>query len=184
MKKELKNYLLSVARKAIADELEISFGEPVEPDGHDAELTEKTGVFVTLEINGRLRGCIGNILPVYPLFEAVRKNAVNAAFEDPRFMPLEPEEFDDVEIEISVLSVPKKLSYKNSGDLLKKLRPGIDGVILKKGYYEATYLPQVWGDLHDKEEFLSSLCVKAGMDSGEWKKGGVTVSIYEVEAFR
>lgn len=182
MEKKIKDYLLGLVKATIAEALGIAVDFPKKPDGASV-LDEKRGAFVTLEFFGQLRGCIGNISPVYPLEEAVRRNALNAAFDDPRFMPLTKEEFKDVEIEISVLTVPKKLEYGSADDLLKKLQPLKDGVILKKGYYEATYLPQVWEDLRDKEAFLSSLCVKAGMRSDEWRSGTVEVFTYQAEVF-
>lgn len=184
MEKKIKDYLLELAKATIAEALDVA-GQafPKKPVGAGI-LNEKRGVFVTLEISGQLRGCIGNISPVYPLEEAVRRNAFNAAFEDLRFTPLAVGEFSGVDIEISVLTVPKKLKYGSADDLLKKLQPLKDGVILKKGYYEATYLPQVWEDLRNKEAFLSSLCVKAGMKSDEWRSLGVEVFTYRAEVFQ
>ena len=185
MNKELQKYLLELARNAIAAELELTKEKIERPKISETELlNEKRGVFVTLEIDGSLRGCIGNIMPVYPLENAVKQNAVHAAFEDPRFQPLDFEEFKDVEIEISVLSVPKKLEYKNAEDLLKRLEPLRDGVVIKKGYYDATYLPQVWTDLADKKQFLSSLCMKAGLPQDEWQKGELEVLTYRAEVFK
>jgi len=182
MEKEIQDYLLAVARNAIAKELgkeEIKVKRP----GAEV-LGEKRGVFVTLESGGRLRGCIGNITPVYPLEEAVQKNAVSAAFDDPRFAPLSEEEFSDIDIEISVLTVPEKLEYKDADDLLVKLEVGKDGVVLKKGYYEATYLPQVWDEIKEKKAFLGSLCMKAGMPADEWRKGELEVLTYRVELLK
>ena len=78
---------------------------------------------------------------------------------------------------------PKPLSYAGANDLLEKLRPNVDGVILKKGYHQSTFLPQVWEQLPKKEEFLAHLCVKAGLDGDEWRKGDLEVSTYQVQAF-
>lgn len=182
MDEKIKKYLLQVARNTIAGELGLKTEIIEEID--DPILNEKRGVFVTLEIEGQLRGCIGNIMPVYPLEKAVKQNAISAAFGDPRFSEVSREEFNEIEIEISVLTVPKKLEYKDAEDLLKKLKQMEDGVVLKKGYYEATYLPQVWEKVADKEDFLSSLCMKAGMNMNEWRKGDVEVLIYNVEMFK
>lgn len=187
MQKEIQKYLLGVAKNMIAEKLGISVEKLERPSGAEI-LNEKRGVFVTLEIrdfDGRkqLRGCIGNIMPFYALEEGVRQNALNAAFEDPRFRPLTTGEFDDIEIEISVLSVPEKLEYSSAEDLVKKLRPEVDGVIVRKGRSEATYLPQVWEDLKDKELFLNSLCMKAGLNGEEWKSGDVEVETYQAEVF-
>lgn len=182
MENSIRKYLLQLARKMIAKKLGIDY-ECMDVPGDAPVLSEKRGVFVTLEIESALRGCIGNIVPIYSLENGVRRNAINAAFEDPRFYPLTKEEFGSVKIEISVLTVPKKLEYKNADDLLEKLHPLQDGVILKKGDYEATYLPQVWIGVPDKEKFLGMLCSKAGMKSDEWKRGDVEVMTYQAEVF-
>jgi len=182
MDQNVQDYLLRLAKNAIAAKLELGVSKIIRPENADI-LNQKRGAFVTIDIDEALRGCIGNISPIYPLEEAVKRNAVNAAFEDPRFWPLTPEEFRKINIEISVLTVPEKLKYSSSEDLLKKLRPLKDGVILRKGYYEATYLPQVWEEIADKEVFLASLCNKAGMNSDEWKKAGIEVLTYQAEVF-
>lgn len=182
MEPSTKKYLLALARSTIAAQLKLDNENPGICD--DLILKEERGVFVTLHINGLLRGCIGNIMPVYKLEEAVKNNAVSAAFHDPRFLPLSPAEFKEIDLEISVLTVPKKINYQNTDDLLAKLEPLKHGVILKHGYNEATYLPQVWEDLRDKEIFLSSLCNKAGLNGSTWKSGRMEVSVYEAEIFR
>jgi len=182
MTEEIKNYLHALAKNTIAKELDLP-QEKLQKPADSKILNEKRGVFVTLNLDLQLRGCIGYIMPLFPLEEAVKRNAVNAAFYDPRFNPLTKEEFEYVKIEISVLTIPKKLEYKNSEDLMKKLRPNIDGVILRKGEYEATYLPQVWENLEDKDLFLGSLCTKAGMDYHEWEKGNLEVLTYQAEVF-
>lgn len=149
----------------------------------DDELKEKRGTFVTLTKHGQLRGCIGHIEPVQEIYKDVIDNVLSAAFQDFRFGPLRQEELSDVEIEISVLTLPQKLEYSSPEDLLEKLQPLHDGVIIQKGRYGATYLPQVWEDLSDKEEFLSSLCQKAGLSSDEWRKGELRVQTYQAEVF-
>jgi AmmeMemoRadiSam system protein A len=176
-------YLLDVARKTIEKRL---FGR-AEQDLEDSDLSpkylEKRGTFVTLNKDGNLRGCIGHILPQEALIHGIRENAINAAFRDPRFNPLSKEEWDSIQIEISILTEPRPLEYSDVDDLLKKLRPGVDGVILKKGYLQATFLPQVWDQLPDKEEFLTHLCVKAGLDAYSWKKEKLEIMTYQVQAF-
>ncbi len=177
------DYLLREARKTIQQAL---FGDKEQKgdDAHlDAVFNQRRGTFVTLTIGGNLRGCIGHIIPQESLIEGIRINAINAAFKDPRFRPLDKEEWKRVKIEISILTDPKPLSYSDADDLLKKLRPGIDGVILKKGYHQSTFLPQVWDQLPRKEEFLNHLCLKAGLNGNEWKRGGMEVSTYQVQAF-
>ena len=176
-------YLLNVARRTIEQRLFDRKG----PKKSDADLpaifNECRGTFVTLTIQGGLRGCIGHITPQETVLEGIKVNAINAAFRDPRFRPLSGNEWKNVQIEISILTDPKPLSYAGPSDLLKKLRPDVDGVIIKKGYHQSTFLPQVWEQLPKKEEFLTHLCVKAGLDGDEWKKGDLEVSTYQVQAF-
>jgi AmmeMemoRadiSam system protein A len=174
MDKAKQYKLKEFAHNTIASDLGVE--ELKDWNFEESEFQEKRGVFVTLEIEGQLRGCIGNIEPVYPLWEAVKRNAHEAAFGDPRFDSLTKDEFEMIDIEISVLTVPEKSS-------VDAIRPGIDGVILKQGPYSATYLPQVWDDISSKEEFLSSLCLKGGMDADAWKNDEVEVSTYQVEKF-
>lgn len=176
-------YLLSVARDTI--EQRLFDREESRQSGTDlpAKFFEQRGTFVTLTTGGNLRGCIGHIIPQETLIEGIRVNAINAAFRDPRFPPLNKEEWRRVKIEISILTDPKPLSYSDSNDLLRKLQPDIDGVIIKKGYHQATFLPQVWEQLSEKEQFLKHLCLKAGLREDEWRSGALDVSTYQVQAF-
>ena len=180
--KEEGEYLLLLARKTIEARL-FKKDLPADKNHISEKYSEKRGTFVTLTTDGNLRGCIGHIIPQESLIEGIRINAINAAFKDPRFPPLSTEEWDRVRIEISILTEPKPLKYSGADDLLNKLRPEIDGVIISKGYAQATFLPQVWDQLPDKKEFLTHLCMKAGMNGSEWKKGGLTVYTYQVQAF-
>lgn len=171
-----KKFLLELAKKAIKV-------YPEAPKGKwknlTATLMEKRGVFVTLEKGGQLRGCIGFIHAVMPLHDAVIENAVNAAFRDPRFPPVSKKEMKSLKIEISVLSEPVRFKFDSPEQLLKKLNG--EGVILKKGHNSATFLPQVWEQIPDKEEFLSELAMKAGLHSDGWKEA--EVYLYTVEKF-
>jgi AmmeMemoRadiSam system protein A len=176
-------YLLDVARKTIEKRLFDRAEQNLEDSALSPKYLEKRGTFVTLNKDGNLRGCIGHILPQEALIDGIRENAINAAFRDPRFNPLSKEEWDRIQIEISILTEPRPLEYSDVDDLLKKLRPGVDGVILKKGYLQATFLPQVWDQLPDKEEFLTHLCVKAGLDAYAWKKEKLEIMTYQVQAF-
>ncbi len=135
--------------------------------------SEKRGCFVTLTSLGRLRGCIGYIQPIKPLYQAVVDNAVNAALHDPRFSAVKVSELDNVRIEISVLTLPQVLSYSSPEDLLSRLEIGVHGVILKNGYCESTFLPQVWDQLPDKVTFLEHLALKGGMEKDGWKSAEV-----------
>jgi len=180
---EQQNHLLSLARQSIEHYLKTHQLLKID-EGEVAEnLKEKLGCFVTLTISGKLRGCIGHIEAVQPLYLDVIENAKNAAFEDPRFYDLSDEELKIVKIEVSVLSGAKPLEYEDADDLIKKLRPGKDGIILGSGFNQATFLPQVWEELQKPEDFLSHLCVKAGLDLYDWKKGDLRVKIYSVEKF-
>jgi len=131
-------------------------------------LEEKRACFVTLKMKNKprgsnLRGCIGSILPYRPLIDDVVANAKAAAFEDPRFPPLSPEEFERIKIEVSVLTIPEKLEYEDKEDLMKKIRPGVDGVILQLANRQATFLPSVWEELPAFDLFFAHLCIKAGL---------------------
>lgn len=141
------------------------------------------GTFVTLKIKGQLRGCIGNLTASESLISGIRRNALNAAFHDPRFAALSASELDRVEIEVSILTEPKPLNYRDSADLLKKLRPKVDGVTICLGHASATFLPQVWEQLPNPQDFLSHLCMKAGLAADAWKNNKLEVSTYQVQYF-
>jgi hypothetical protein len=159
-------------------------GIEVNAKGVPPQLSETKACFVTLMENGELRGCIGHILPQEPLYQAVVDNARNAALHDPRFLPVQPGETGKIKIEISVLTEPKPLPFASPEDLLAKLQPGKDGVVLKLDGRSATFLPQVWEQLPDKVEFLNRLSEKAGCAPGDWRKPGTSALIYHVEAFK
>jgi AmmeMemoRadiSam system protein A len=141
------------------------------------------GVFVTLNLKERLRGCIGTLHPREPIAHGVRSSALNAAFHDPRFKPLTDHELARVKIEVSVLSVPRPLSYAGPCDLLSKLLPRVHGVIIRSGHAGATFLPQVWDQLPKADDFLGHLCTKAGLPKEEWGRGTLEVSTYQVQHF-
>lgn len=185
--KKTQQILLQIARAAIASRLKIKFENPLEKgkiDDITRKLLQKNyGVFVSLHINHELRGCIGIIETLDPLEKNLLEHALAAAFDDPRFDPLQPDEFEKIQIEISLLSPPKSLEYKGAQDLLKKLIPLKHGVVIRKSMFGATFLPQVWEQLPAKEDFLSHLCAKAGLDPDEWKLGDLKVTTYEAEVF-
>lgn len=132
--------------------------------------SEFGAVFVTLEKEGNLRGCIGSIIPQRPLIQDIITNAKNSAYTDPRFNPVEKKEIKDLKVSISLLSVPTQMKFKNEEDLLNQIREGIDGIIIRDGNYQAVYLPSVWEQLPDKKQFLNSLKVKAGMSPNHFSK--------------
>ncbi len=144
---------------------------------------ECCGTFVTLKIGDNLRGCIGSLEGYVPLPLGVRENAVNAAFRDPRFTPLTQDELEKIRIEVSVLTPSKPLSYSDDQDLLEKLRPHVDGVIIRKDAASATFLPQVWEQLPNPKNFLRNLCLKAGLSADEWRSGKLNVFTYQVQYF-
>ncbi|HID97359.1 MAG TPA: AmmeMemoRadiSam system protein A [Thermodesulfobacteriaceae bacterium] len=176
--------LVKLARSAIEDAFrQKSHGYQMPECLKDEVLNARRGTFVTIKKNGRLRGCIGNISGDYSVIEGVRRNAMNAAFRDYRFSPLTEEELKDIQIEVSILTAPEQLSYNGPGELIKKLRPGKDGVIIRKGEAGATFLPQVWEQLPEPEDFLSRLCMKAGLGMDAWRGPGLNVMTYQVQYF-
>jgi len=180
---EEKQTLLHIARQSL--ELAIR-GEKL-PPLDEARLTpclrEAGASFVTLTVQGNLRGCIGALEPYQPLAMDVREHAIAAALEDPRFPPVQPKELNQIEIEVSRLTVPHSLEYKDADDLLAKLTPNVDGVILSDGWRRATFLPQVWEKIPDKAEFLAELCYKMGSAPDTWRRKHLDVLIYRVEEF-
>jgi MEMO1 family protein len=181
-----RNLLLDLARRTLTCAVTNPGLTGFEVNGKTmpAKLSQTRACFVTLTENGELRGCIGHILPQEPLYQAVVDNARNAAIRDPRFLPVQPGETGKIKIEISVLTVPKPLRFSSPEDLLAKLQPGKDGVVLELGNRSATFLPQVWEQLPDKIEFLNRLSEKAGCAPGDWRKPGTEVLTYRVEAFK
>jgi len=177
--------LIQLARETIAGRIDrpLTNADTLEEELKDNRFQEVRGTFVTLHKDGNLRGCIGTLTPTENVVEGIRRNAINAAFHDHRFPSLSAEELDDIEIEISILTAPQFLEYKDGPDLLTKLRPNIDGVILKKGGARATFLPQVWSQLPEAEDFLNQLCMKAGLPSDAWLTNKLDILTYQVQYF-
>lgn len=165
---EQRSLLKTIARESIRSGL--TYGQPLQVDltKVDEELRQPAATFVTLNLHGRLRGCIGSLQAVRPLAEDVAHNAYAAAFQDYRFPPLTAEEFSDIDIHISLLSEPVPMEVESEEDLLQQLRPGKDGLILEDGPYRATFLPQVWETLPDPKQFLTELKLKAGLSPDYW----------------
>lgn len=176
-----KKKLLETARLTISNALS-GFEQQ---DTSDVEhLAFERGVFVTLTEKGMLRGCIGNIMPELPLYRAVIENAFNAAFKDPRFSLVVLEELDDILIEISILSLPLVIDFSSIDELKNKITPFEDGVILTFGKYrKSTFLPQVWEELPDFDEFMGHLSMKAGLDYNAWKTMNPKIEIYKADHF-
>jgi AmmeMemoRadiSam system protein A len=173
--RELGNVLLTIARSGIADKL----GLPTQPGVTHAALAQPGATFVTLKRAGELRGCMGSIRPVRTLGVDVRANAVAAAFGDPRFPPLAAFEFEKLEVEVSLLTADEPIDVVDEADLLARLRPGLDGLILQFGQQRATFLPQVWDALPDPRDFLAALKRKAGLPEEFWSPQ-MNVSRYNV----
>jgi len=175
--------LLKLARSTIAKKMGKAFEAPSDDSLKDKALQAKKGTFVTLNIHGQLRGCIGSLIGQTPLVKGVADNAINAAFHDPRFSPLSEQEYNNIHVEVSVLTDPQPLEYTDTNDLINKLKPKVHGVILRKGYSSATFLPQVWDQLPTHDVFLSHLCLKAGLPGDTWKKDHLDIQTYTVQYF-
>ena len=179
--------LIELARHTIVEKLTAKSDNnesDCQPLGlNDQIFQAQCGTFVTLKIQGQLRGCIGNLTATESVLEGVKRNAINAAFHDPRFASLTAAELDQTDIEISILTIPQRLEYCDSQDLIHKLRVNVDGVILRKGKASATFLPQVWEQLPRPEDFLSHLCQKAGLSPDAWKRSKLEILTYQVQSF-
>lgn len=178
-----KQTLLTLARRSIEAAVRHQPPPDLDPASLTPNLLAEGASFVTLTRRGALRGCIGALQPYQPLAADVREHAVAAALEDFRFQPVTEAELPHIEIEISWLTRPSPLEYKDADDLLAQLRPGVDGVILSDGWRRATFLPQVWEKIPDKAEFLSNLCYKMGVAPDAWRKKRLEIQVYQVEEF-
>jgi len=179
-----KRLLLQLARRSIELAVNQHSLPQLDMDEFSPALCEDGAAFVTLTEEGELRGCIGALEPYQPLVQDVCEHAAAAALEDYRFLPVRPEEVSHLKIEISRLTTPVPLPYEQPAELLRKLRPGIDGVILRDGIRRATFLPQVWEDVPNPADFLAHLCMKMGAPANLWQKKVLQVSVYTVEEFK
>ncbi|MGB4595700.1 MAG: AmmeMemoRadiSam system protein A [Anaerolineaceae bacterium] len=179
-----KAYLLKLAREAITSAVNGTPLSKITLEELPVELSVPGASFVTLTIDGQLRGCIGTLEAYQPLALDVQTRAVQAALEDYRFHPVTKNELPLINIEISRLTPAIPLNYSDPSELPGLLRPGIDGVVLGDGHRRATYLPQVWEQLPNPEEFLSSLCAKMGASRNLWRQKVLLVERYQVEEFR
>jgi uncharacterized protein len=188
--KDKKEFVLTSGEKKICVELaskSIKYSlmndglfslRPDEVAALSENLKRKKACFVTLTNKGELRGCMGHLISFQPLYKDIIQNAYTAAFSDTRFSQLSAREFSEINIEVSILTDPKELDFIDSKDLLSKITPKKDGIIITKGFNTATFLPSVWADLPKKEAFLSQLCLKAGLLQDDWKKSGLKVQVY------
>ncbi len=180
---EERKILLTLARESLEKGVTGSKLPELPMETLSSRLRSPGASFVTLSRRGELRGCIGAIEPYQPLAEDVREHAIAAALQDYRFPPVIPEELPEINIEISCLTQPDRMDYEDADDLLKKLRPGIDGVVLKDGFRRATFLPQVWEKIPQPQQFMDHLCQKMGVAPGTWRMRRMEVWIYQVEEF-
>ena len=175
-----KRLLLKLARESIK-----TYFEDRKPSMEKVKhLSEKRGVFVTLHKDGELRGCIGFPMPVYSLNTAIVEAARSAAFRDPRFPPLEEDELDKIEIEISVLTVPEDISISHPNEYLDKIKIGKDGLIIQGPFGSGLLLPQVATEQgFNVPKFLNCLCQKAGMGFNCWKDAENKISKFQAIVF-
>jgi AmmeMemoRadiSam system protein A len=153
------------------------------PEGLPDRLYAPGAAFVTLHTrsDGQLRGCIGSIIAQRMLAEDIIHNAIQAAVRDPRFSPLVCGELEGVGLSVSILSEPAPLAYGSGEDLLRRIRPGVDGVILRDGPHQSTFLPSVWEQISHPQHFLENLCLKAGLPRDAYKSGRLEVFTYQAE---
>ena len=170
LNKEHQQRLLELAKNSIQHGLQT--GRPLKINLADFpfELTEHRATFVTLQKHHQLRGCIGMLEAVRPMAEDIAENAFLAAFKDPRFPPLADDEFGELAIHLSILTPAEPVSFTSEQNLITQLQPGIDGLILEEGRRRGTFLPSVWEQLPEPEEFLRHLKQKAGLAADYWSE--------------
>jgi AmmeMemoRadiSam system protein A len=174
--------LLKIAKSAIEHHLSGENNFSI-PSPNDPMLKEPGAVFITLTKSGQLRGCIGSLTPYRSLVSDVASNAVASAFSDPRFPPLNSDEIEQLTISISVLTPSIPIDFTDENDLISKIEPGIDGLILQDGNNRGTFLPSVWEQLPDVQVFWAHLKRKAGLPINHWSDT-LKVSRYRTEYFK
>ncbi len=179
-----KQILLDLADQSIVAAVHQKLPPRVDLDSLPDRLQQPGASFVTLTRNGLLRGCIGTLKHEFSLAQDVVLRACAAATDDPRFPPLQADEIEGTEIEISVLTTPQPLEYKTPSEIPNLLVPGRDGVTIVQGRNRATFLPQVWEKVDGPEHFLTMLCQKARLPVEAWKRGELEISTYRVESFK
>lgn len=174
--------LRRVAKDAIAYGLEHGEHMPIDTPRYPPPLRAPGASFVTLKIQGELRGCIGSLEAYQPLVKDIAHNAYAAAFNDPRFPPVSAQEFAELEYHLSILTPAEPMQFSSQAGLLKQIRPGIDGLVLEDGRHRGTFLPSVWEQLSDAAQFLQHLKLKAGLPADYWSDT-IKVSRYTTESF-
>ena len=177
---EDRQTLLEVARNAISYELYQYVAIDIDPNAYSPSLREMRATFVTIQIEGKLRGCIGTLEMRRSLVMDVARNAGAAAFADPRFERLTRAEFDLIDIHISILSPVETVVFDGESDIVSKVRPNIDGLILSDGPHRGTFLPEVWEKIPDPSQFIEQLKMKAGLAPDYWSDS-IQVERYTTE---
>lgn len=179
---DLQQQAIQLARESI--QYGFTHNKPLEIDVKQfpPDLQQTLSCFVTLNRHHQLRGCIGHLSASQALVLDIVENAFSAAFKDPRFLPLKPKEWPDTTIEISVLGEAYEVAIASESDLINKLRPNIDGLILKSGYQQATFLPSVWETLPNPKDFVHHLKQKAGISSHHWPNN-MQCYFYQTQSF-
>ena len=177
-----RDVLRSLAARVIQDQAANGREAAPDPNAYAPTLREPRACFVTLNLDGELRGCVGCLEPSASLVEEVARAAHNAAFRDPRFSPVTRHEAPRLDIHISVLSTPEPMSFVDENDLVAQLRPHIDGLIVRDGSRSGTFLPAVWDNFPDPAMFLRQLKRKAGLSMDHWSSN-LVVERYVTESF-
>jgi AmmeMemoRadiSam system protein A len=181
---EEQNILLRLARESLERGVKGEELATLDQSSLPLRLRDEGSSFVTLTIHRQLRGCIGSLDPHQSLAEDVSEHAIAAALKDPRFRPVEENELNGIQIDVSRLTRLVPLEYRDATDLLSRLRPHVDGVILyADSHRRATFLPQVWQKISDPAEFLNNLCYKIGLEPDAWRSKHFEVLTYQAEEF-
>ena len=174
--------LIFTARRSIEHGLRHDRPMAIDPSAYEADLRKRRASFVTLHLEGQLRGCIGHLEALQPLVADVVENAYAAAFRDPRFPPLSGVEWPRTTVSLSILGAPRSMAFTDENDLIRQLRPGEDGLILEDGANRGTFLPSVWETLADPAVFLRELKRKAGLNAIYWSDS-LKIWRYHTESF-
>lgn len=177
-----RQILLKLARESIRCGLDYGNALSITAADYPESIQQKLACFVTLHKHGELRGCIGNLAACQALVKDVTENAFNAAFRDPRFAALQADELDKIHIHIEILSPTEPLEFTSEENLLNKMRPDIDGLVLSDGMRRGTFLPTVWQALPHRKDFLAQLKKKAGLPATYWSDN-IRIERYTTESF-
>ncbi len=178
------NYLVDIAKQSVKYFLETG-KTLIKPEDYPVELDEELGVFVTLNKNNNLRGCIGYAEPIKPVIDATIEVAISAAFNDPRFNPVSEKEYDELDFEVTVLTKPEIIEVVDYEQYFDEIEIGRDGLIIQKGYARGLLLPQVAPEnMFTTEEFLEHTCMKAGISADSWMDESCDVYKFQGQIFK